>query len=94
MGHWKYGLEQKHCISRVPKYGLDLNGEWNIEKLPHQGRHPNEYHKFVLKQMIITDKMPDMNQMKFINQFEQKVKVPIRTNPNMLYRKYWQLKAR
>ena len=31
------------------KYNLDLNGDWNIEKLPHQGRHPNDYHKFVLK---------------------------------------------
>ena len=71
------------------KYGLDLNGEWNMEKLPHQGRHPNEYHKFVLDQMKLIDRMPDMNQMKFIDHFEQKVKVPIRNNPDMLYKKYW-----
>lgn len=25
------------------KYGLDLNGNWNRELLPHQGRHPNAY---------------------------------------------------
>ena len=65
------------------KYGLDLN----------QGRHPNEYHKFVLNKMQIIDEMPNMNQMEFINQFEQRIKVPIRTNPNMLYKKYWQLNA-
>jgi hypothetical protein len=30
-----------------------------------------------------------MNQMKFIDHFEQKVKVPIRNNPDMLYKNYW-----
>lgn len=25
-------------------YGLDLDGDWNKESLPHQGRHPNVYH--------------------------------------------------
>lgn len=33
--------------------------------------------------------MPDMNQQRFINQFEQRVKVPIRNNPDMLYKKFW-----
>ena len=26
------------------KYGLNLDGDWNVELLPHQGRHPNDYH--------------------------------------------------
>lgn len=78
----------------VKKYDLDLNGEWNIEKLPHQGRHPNEYHKFVYQQIKKIDMMPDMNQRRFINQFEQRVKVPIRNNPDMLYKKFWQQKIR
>lgn len=74
----------------VKKYDLDINSEWNIGKVPHQGRHPNEYHKFVYQQMKTIDMMPDMNQIKFINQFEQRVKVPIRNNPDMLYKKFWQ----
>ena len=72
------------------KYGLDLNGEWNIEKLPHQGRHSNGYNNWVYKNMQIMDMMPDMNQARFIKEFEQRVKMPIRNNPDMLYKKYWQ----
>ena len=76
----------------VKKYDLDLNGEWNIEQLPHQGRHPNEYHKFVYQQMKKIDMMPQMNRGRFIIQFEQRVKTPIRSNPDMLYKNYWQQK--
>ena len=36
------------------------------------------------------DMMPDMNQARFIKEFEQRVKMPIRNNPDMLYKKYWQ----
>ena len=39
--------------------------------------------------MLEIDRMPNMNQMEFIKQFDQKVKVPIRNNPEMLYKKYW-----
>ena len=49
------------------RYDLRLNGEWNMEKLPHQGKHPIDYHKFVLEQMHEIDRMPNMNQTKFIN---------------------------
>ena len=36
---------------------MDLNGSWNKEALPHLGRHPNDYHKFVMEEM---DKAADM----------------------------------
>ena len=39
--------------------------------------------------MEIIDMMPDMNQRRFINQFEKRVKVPIRNNPDMLNKKFW-----
>lgn len=29
------------------KYGLDLEGDWNKELLPHKGRHPNNYHGYI-----------------------------------------------
>jgi len=82
----KYTPKMKNIVK---KYDLDLDGEWNLERLPHQGRHPNEYHKFVYQQMEIIDMMPDMNQRRFINQFEKRVKVPIRNNPDMLNKKFW-----
>ena len=28
--------------------GLVLSGEWNQEIMQHLGRHPNEYHEFIL----------------------------------------------
>ena len=41
----------------IDKLCLDLNGSWNKEALPHLGRHPNDYHKFVMEEM---DKAADM----------------------------------
>lgn len=31
-------------------------GEWNKAMMPHKGRHPNEYHEFVLDQMMTASK--------------------------------------
>ena len=71
------------------KYNLDLNGEWNKGKLPHQGRHPNEYHNWVLRQMRLIDNMPNMNQQLFMEQFNIRVIQPINQHPEMLYKKFW-----
>ena len=72
------------------KYDLDLKyGDWNQELLPHLGRHPNEYHEWVLDNMRIIDNIPNMNQQRFIMEFNYRVKIPIRNNPEMLYKKYW-----
>ena len=43
------------------KYGLDLNGKWNKDLLPHQGRHPNEYHEYVLNSMKQFDEVAQGN---------------------------------
>ncbi|WP_082223799.1 AHH domain-containing protein [Lachnobacterium bovis] len=37
------------------KYGLDLDDAWNKEYMPHQGRHPSEYHDYVLDRMCQYD---------------------------------------
>ena len=73
----------------VNKYGLDLNGDWNIERLPHIGRHPNAYHQWVLRQMNAIDAMPNMNQSKFLYEFDIRVIQPVKSNPDMLYKSYW-----
>jgi hypothetical protein len=68
---------------------LDLNGDWNIEKLPHQGRHPNDYHRWVLNVTLEIDAIPGMNQNDFIKLFRERIIQPIKINPDMLYKKYW-----
>ena len=60
--------------------------------LPHLGRHPNAYHEWVLEQMKQIDAMPYMNQQNFIKQFNIKVIQPVKNNPEMLYKSFWQKK--
>ena len=73
----------------VEKYDLNLDGEWNKDHLPHIGRHPNVYHEWVIEQMRMIDNMLNMNQQEFIHQFDIRVKQPVRNNPEILYKKYW-----
>jgi RHS repeat-associated protein len=71
------------------KYGLDLDGDWNKQAMPHQGRHPNEYHKWVLDNMRTISNTPGMNQQQFIKAFDLKIRQPVINNPNMLRKFYW-----
>ncbi len=71
------------------KYGLDLDDDWNKELLPHQGRHPNEYHEFVLDEVRNIDNIANGNKEIFLELYESDVKSVIRANPNMLYSSYW-----
>jgi len=36
---------------------LDLNNDWNKALMPHQGRHPNAYHDYVLDNMRTFDRV-------------------------------------
>lgn len=71
------------------KYGLSLDGDWNKELLPHQGRHPNDYHEFILDEMTQIDQIAQGNKEVFLDLFEENVKSVIRENPDMLYKKFW-----
>ncbi len=71
------------------KYDFKLDGDWNIEPLPHRGRHPNAYHEWVLDRMQRIDEMPNMTQSRFIDLFQQRVVKPVRENPEMLRKSYW-----
>jgi hypothetical protein len=70
------------------KYDLDLDDAWNKEYMPHQGRHPNEYHEYVLDNMIEFDKIAQGDKNIFLKLYE-KMKVHIIDNPDMLYKDYW-----
>lgn len=56
------------------KYGLDLDGLWNKEVMPHLGRHPNEYHSLVLENMRAADHMANGSTSKFLYYFEKNIK--------------------
>jgi RHS repeat-associated protein len=74
----------------VQRYGLDLDETWNTGLLPHIGRHPNEYHEFVLDgmQRAATEAGKDTN--RFIELFEQYVIQPVKDNPELLRKSGWQ----
>ncbi|MBC7251340.1 MAG: AHH domain-containing protein, partial [Anaerolineae bacterium] len=73
----------------LQRYGLSLDDAWNTELLPHQGRHPNEYHDFVLANMqrAANEAGDDVN--RFLQLFERYVVRPIRNNPDLLRRSGW-----
>lgn len=71
------------------KYGLDLDQDWNKELLPHQGRHPNVYHDFVLDEMKQIDNIAQGDKDVFLELYENNVKSVVRNNPDMLYLTGW-----
>ncbi|MBC2179623.1 hypothetical protein HCJ82_05605 [Listeria booriae] len=70
------------------KYGLKLDDIWNKELLPHQGRHPNAYHDFILDNLKQIDEISQGDPILFKELFEA-VKLEVRNNPDMLYKEYW-----
>lgn len=94
-------LQTHHFISPINKrytqhfrditdpLGLDLNDSWNKALLPHQGRHPFEYHKFVLHNMNEINNIKNLTPELFIKEFNSRVINPVTKNPDMLYKNYW-----
>ncbi|MBC2169550.1 T7SS effector LXG polymorphic toxin [Listeria booriae] len=78
-----------HQMENVTKkYGLDLDESWNKELLPHQGRHPNAYHEYVLDKLNTYDAIAQGDRELFLELYEE-LKFQIRVNPDMLYKEYW-----
>lgn len=82
----KYTAEFERIVQR---YNLDLDGMWNKELLPRQGRHPNAYHEFVKDKLNFIDGVANGNQEIFLDLYEKEVESIIRNNPDMLYSNYW-----
>ncbi|MGH2306137.1 AHH domain-containing protein, partial [Campylobacter taeniopygiae] len=72
-------------------YGLKLNENWNKVKMPHRGRHPNEYHEYILEKMNKIDKIARGDKNKFLKEFE-KLKEEIKNNPAILRKEYYKEK--
>jgi hypothetical protein len=71
------------------RYGLDLDDSWNIDLLPHQGRHPNDYHDFVERGMERAAREAGDNKEKFLNLFNKYTKETTRKNPDILRKSGW-----
>ncbi|EAJ8234237.1 AHH domain-containing protein [Campylobacter coli] len=69
-------------------YDLKLNGDWNKVKMPHRGRHPNEYHEYILEKMSKIDKIARGDKDKFLKEFE-KLKEEVKNNPAILHKDYY-----
>lgn len=72
----------------VGKYGLNLDESWNIELMPHRGRHPNAYHEYMLENIKRIDNYAQGNTSAFLNKFTD-LKKEIINNPDMLRKSYW-----
>jgi hypothetical protein len=85
----KHSRFTKQMEAIAEKYGLDLNGGWNKAAMPHLGRHPNEYHEFVLQGMQKAATEAGGDQAKFLQLFDRYVKQPVLQNPNLLRKSGW-----
>ena len=72
----------------VSRYGLDLDGDWNMERMKHRGKHPHRYHDYILFKIKKCDMTAGGDADIFIREFEQ-VKKKIMDNPVMLRKAFW-----
>lgn len=70
-------------------YALDLSEAWNVaEKLPHRGRHSDNYHAYVLGTMeAIMEETSDPEEFKRL--FKERVTDPVRESPEVLRKDWW-----
>jgi hypothetical protein len=71
------------------EFGLKLDESWNKQAMPHLGRHPNEYHNFLLEGMIKAKSGAGNDPQKFLELYNQLVKQPIIKNPELLRKSGW-----
>jgi hypothetical protein len=69
---------------KLQEGGTGLNDPWNLESLPHQGRHTTAYHNFVLAQVRKADREAKGDRKKFLALIETYVKAPVRAHPEMV----------
>lgn len=84
--HSKFTPEMESIARR---YGLDLNGFWNKRVMPHLGRHPHAYHRWVLREMRLIDAMTNGNKEMFLRLFNERIIEHVLRNPDMLRKSFW-----
>ncbi|MGQ9683063.1 MAG: RHS repeat-associated core domain-containing protein [Anaerolineae bacterium] len=91
--HWASD-KNKTCTPRfqqiLRRYGLSLEDDWNKALMPQRGRHPNDYHEFVLRGMRKAADEAGSEARLFLRLFDRYVVQPVRRNPQMLRKAGWQ----
>jgi hypothetical protein len=85
----KHSVYTKQMSAIARRHGLDLDGAWNTTLMHHVGRHPHEYHRFVLQGMERASIEAGGNQARFLQLFDLYVKQPILQNPSLLRKSGW-----
>ena len=73
----------------VEKYGLSLDGDWNKRRVHHQGRHPDDYHKWVLDNMRDAAELAGDDVDLFQQMFEENIINEVLANPDLLRKIGW-----
>lgn len=68
---------------------LSLNQSWNLLSMKHKGRHPNEYHKWVLDRMDEADAVAQGDPTVFVAEFTARVTDLVEASPLMIRAGYW-----
>ena len=85
----KHSIYTQQMDDIAKNFDLKLDGAWNKELLPHLGRHPHKYHEFVLSGMKRAAAQAGSSQTKFLQFFNQYVKQPVISNPDLLNKTGW-----
>lgn len=65
-----------------------MDEAWNKELMPHRGRHPDDYHDYMLNRIREIDNMALGNQRVFLSEFSD-LKKEIINNPGMIRKSFW-----
>lgn len=67
----------------IDKYDLNLDGEWNKIIIPHKGRHPREYHEYVLGEMLMIDAQSSSKE-EFLTTYTDRLSKELLNNPEII----------
>ncbi|MFW9928716.1 MAG: AHH domain-containing protein [Candidatus Thorarchaeota archaeon] len=87
----KHKIFSPQMKSIAQQFGLSLEEPWNTQIMPHLGRHPHDYHEFVLFSMQKAAKEAKGNTQVFLQLFDKYVKTPIMNNPELLNKVGWEV---
>lgn len=71
------------------EFGHSLDEPWNIESMPHRGRHPSMVWEWVGKRLRIIVDEADGDWVRFTDLFDRYIKEPILNDPLFLRKVWW-----
>ncbi len=72
---------------------MDLRKAWNVHRMPHLGRHPDAYHRWVLQRLNTIHEEAKLDKTRFMELYHEYLVNPVKANPDMLDAIYWKNKV-